>query len=933
MTKEELRQLLQEIIEYLPSPIWPSHLADRGIDRKTAKNLIINFFHLDPKETDLALLVTQASQKLKAMTDKELAASLPPNLGQLVKNYEEHLLEQEKEREAQLQRTYSQLERDRTSVDQFIANLRKQMEEAEKELPEKERVLTKSDNRAKATSHQIANLMAIILPQTARESGPGALSEQEYQQVLSEAQPKISQILEAAGVHAPQTIASHLTEPVTAKKTLASAQAVAATPRRIQTIAKPEAPRPTPISPKVIQAEEILARKIGAEFQNKVEKLINDPEETKTLTKSAQRMVVNQLLKLPKKEITQDEYEAALKSAWPRIEKEFNQRGIFLNESQSQSIIDNLVKNSQREAVVLTTEAPRFVSQEILSQAAETAEGVSFVSLYTLNPKAATARLERTVYFLPAKVLEAAASETTPEWQRMINEGVFAEDYEASLDYYRKIGLPEDNSLMIALKLKQARFEIQQEGKPATNILKHYYRYPKLTGQHQVYEPDLKTYLPQLSPAPLWIKNGQISKQLQETFNQIGFASKLFEKVEIGPGKSVVRFTLPSRIIKKLTLGRFESFGAIRTTIYKKTVGKVFSFLGKTALGKTAKTLFKKGVTWLATKLGVEGGILAAGAAAAPETLGISLLIAAVVDIGIEIAQKIFGKVWDALKSIIRDPEKSFGLIAGGILAAFVLPLSFFGFVIAGIGAVGLAGWGIANAGAIASGIGGGLTVLFTAIVTLPFTAAVGLFITSIIGGIMTITFFIVMTTAGAFILPVGPTEMIEGVLPPTTPPKVSPPPGLDFRWPVYPYSCSSNYGYRTLTINGRTTCDYHEGIDIPASIGSSVYATARGEVTAVGYHSGYGNYVVIKHNGLYSFYAHLLAPATTVGSQVNQLTVIGYVGNTGHSTGPHLHFGFSTCGDVPSCFANGKLTPDPCDYLVCPEGCSYQDRNTGCPI
>jgi len=261
------------------------------------------------------------------------------------------------------------------------------------------------------------------------------------------------------------------------------------------------------------------------------------------------------------------------------------------------------------------------------------------------------------------------------------------------------------------------------------------------------------------------------------------------------------------------------------------------------------------------------------------------------------------------------------------------MPFALIAVVPMAAGGLGLLSWGVGSAGAIMGGLATGLTSFFTTLTVAPSTAKIGLVIGSIIGSVSLATFFITMTTAGAFILPTGPTEIVEEITPPASPPDVPAPPGLTFRWPVDNYFlCSSNFGWRILTLNGVTRCEYHEGIDIPAFAGSPVYSTAEGKVTAVGYSSGYGNYVVVQHNGLYSLYAHLLALGTYVGAEVGRSSVIGYVGNTGSSTGSHLHFAFSTCGSVPSCFINGALTPDPCNYVSCPTGCAFKDKASGCP-
>ncbi|MCA9353456.1 peptidoglycan DD-metalloendopeptidase family protein [Candidatus Nomurabacteria bacterium] len=95
----------------------------------------------------------------------------------------------------------------------------------------------------------------------------------------------------------------------------------------------------------------------------------------------------------------------------------------------------------------------------------------------------------------------------------------------------------------------------------------------------------------------------------------------------------------------------------------------------------------------------------------------------------------------------------------------------------------------------------------------------------------------------------------------------------------------------------GTRTQGYHgkNAVDIGAPTGTPIYAAASGRVIladAVGYNGGYGEYVIIDHgNGVKTLYAHMSRVATVTGANVSQGEVIGYVGSTGRSTGPHLHW------------------------------------------
>ena len=103
------------------------------------------------------------------------------------------------------------------------------------------------------------------------------------------------------------------------------------------------------------------------------------------------------------------------------------------------------------------------------------------------------------------------------------------------------------------------------------------------------------------------------------------------------------------------------------------------------------------------------------------------------------------------------------------------------------------------------------------------------------------------------------------------------------FIWPASGV-VTSGFGWRW----GRM----HEGLDIAASYGAPISAASSGTVIYAGWMGGYGHLVVIDHGGgLATAYGHQSSIAVSSGSQVSQGQTIGYVGSTGHSTGPHLHF------------------------------------------
>ncbi len=100
----------------------------------------------------------------------------------------------------------------------------------------------------------------------------------------------------------------------------------------------------------------------------------------------------------------------------------------------------------------------------------------------------------------------------------------------------------------------------------------------------------------------------------------------------------------------------------------------------------------------------------------------------------------------------------------------------------------------------------------------------------------------------------------------------------------------SSGFGYRSDPFTGGAA--FHSGLDFRGPTGAPVFAAAKGVVSHAGYRAGYGNSVEIDHgNGLMTRYAHLSAFRTQVGKQIAAGSVIGAIGSTGRSTGPHLHF------------------------------------------
>ena len=112
------------------------------------------------------------------------------------------------------------------------------------------------------------------------------------------------------------------------------------------------------------------------------------------------------------------------------------------------------------------------------------------------------------------------------------------------------------------------------------------------------------------------------------------------------------------------------------------------------------------------------------------------------------------------------------------------------------------------------------------------------------------------------------------------------------FLYPLpYRVAITDSYGYRTHPVTGKKTT-WHNGVDLAAGAGTAIYATKSGTVTTALRSDIWGNYVVINHgDGFSSLYAHMQGLIVKAGDYVKQGQTIGYVGSTGLSTGPHLHF------------------------------------------
>ena len=129
----------------------------------------------------------------------------------------------------------------------------------------------------------------------------------------------------------------------------------------------------------------------------------------------------------------------------------------------------------------------------------------------------------------------------------------------------------------------------------------------------------------------------------------------------------------------------------------------------------------------------------------------------------------------------------------------------------------------------------------------------------------------------------------------------------------------ASGFGYRIDPVYKVTK--FHAGLDFTAPQGTPIYATADGVVKEADYNAGgFGNHVIISHGyGYETLYGHMYRIKTKVGARISRGEVIGYVGSTGKSTGPHCHYEVHKGGEPvdPVYYFYNDLTPEQYDRLL----------------
>lgn len=509
-----------------------------------------------------------------------------------------------------------------------------------------------------------------------------------------------------------------------------------------------EASKQRPVEKKEKNQEEKwreTQEKLTLKIQNQLiafdQDLAEDPELLEELTEEIKTGVVSLAL-------TEDETELGNKLK-PLASEVLTKNGYLINSQKQEAFTEALYESSQKEIQEIRTTNNSPIAQEILDKYALNNENVIFSPAYVLaNPSLALAYTQKALVALPVKFLQQSANETSPQWQKMLKEGVFVENYDLTIKNLIASGLSENHPTIIKLQRERDRlYEAQKtsEGKdkPVVGFLKTFFKPNELTGNQKGAS---ETTGIALSGKTLWASGKGWAFNLKGAFNQLGLASKIYQKFPSLPGKTLITSKL--------------SIGALAWSS-RRLWRPVYLAVAKTAAGKAVKVGIKKASAWVATKLGLQAAITAAGVGT-----GVGAAPAIAINLIIEAASLITDKL---IKPFLRKiKENPLATIALGVGIMVIVPsFAIIGVTIAAIGVF----TAMAGAGAILGGIAIGTLGFFTALVGGP---VVGFSIaTAVIIGVIalsSLTFFIVMTTAGAFILPVNPLSLSGGLrnLPPT---------------------------------------------------------------------------------------------------------------------------------------------------------------------
>jgi len=466
-----------------------------------------------------------------------------------------------------------------------------------------------------------------------------------------------------------------------------------------------------------------------------------------------------------------------LKNTSPETTSLINARAAAVIKPEIEPQIPEAKEIPQVEETLFTPEVKEKMSEE--------EEGVAFAPVYTvLNPpvaasfakKVGLAPVVKTLQFIDIVAgdqlqkeiaKDATKKEMILQWREKLHQGLGSADLQQSYDVLSSAGVSPEAPQMKALEEKRGKMEEYEKAHPRiSRLLDHYHQFTKITGRRQIFAKEIQAFLPRLSPKLAWFnKLGKqtYSLKLKRTLDSIGTRFFFYEKKTLVSGKTITYFALPDKLTRLVTLGRVQSFAALKTLITNKTIKPLAAALGKTAIGKAVGQAVKKGAAAILAKLGLAAAKL--GLAAIPS------VVTQVVAVGwaaFDILRALFSKKGREILKKILLVGLGVVLAIAGLLVAFPVSLLFFGLSFLTIGAVlispvFLAGIVSGVGGAAGQGIGmiGGIIRL---IPLSPLGTSFAAILIAVFSGIVALAFFIVILTSGAFILPIKPEALAPSI-------------------------------------------------------------------------------------------------------------------------------------------------------------------------
>jgi len=723
MEDKEFFQWLESLIHSLQLSRWS---LEEKINRQQAITLIANFFNLDPEDPQLPQKALLELQKISA--EEKPTPSIPPNLKEIVEEYENFLASQEKELK---------------KIPSYWEYYQKISEEILKQL--------KNPWLAKTVGIQITKQTATELPAvTHPQAFIETFSPEEYQATL---QRSIEENL-PLGIQLPPKKIKNLRE-----KTQSLAAFLAATPR-------PEIISPLPPTPeeynlvrtKLAQAVSSFppeTQKFTKEVVSWTEKEVkNKIIEGKTISPQEYSQIISRAVtetsktqKIPPKVSSQTE--KMLNDVYPQIKEVMDKTSTILEGisdtfktlPESKNLPPETKENlkeqiTQKFAPLLLTytippspqieknasqifkdiglahppESIKIVGEKIEKNIIETLaikkepQGVVFKPIFILlHPPTAISAIKKIALAPIVKPLQwmvKIAPENVPEEiKKFVLEGLNSKDVQESIKTLQESGFPPQHPKVDKLKSQQDKLSsFESSHKLLSFILRHYHEFSKKTGSRQIQESKTGLWLPRLSPPPVWQKQKGYVWILREGLNRLGIFLKTHRWLPSPSGK-IIRFVLPDKIIRLFTFGKIKSFTTLKRFTYQKIIQPVLIWLGKTAIGKAIKTGVKKVVSWGLAKIGISLAGAVAGAAAGPPGWVVTL---------VSFLPNIVSWVKRGIKKLLKKPELAIllgiGLVGLPILVP-MLPVLGFIFTTAGIISVGI-GF-LAKGGSLLAGIAG----------------------------------------------------------------------------------------------------------------------------------------------------------------------------------------------------------------------------------